>query len=792
VNPELYARAKELFMDLVNKSTSERDVCLLALSDAEPELAKEVGDLLEKHFSRTILVPTGKVSRSTTQSRSLSTLGLKRINSNLVGGAIPLASALGATLFLFVVAWYLQSELIRRTRAEYDTVLTSMATQKSKLLLQWVRGNELRIQDWGQQKELQELVLSMDARIQDSSLSENARQEILAKSDEQASVKCVLERITNQPLNLQSEEKGKTQKANERLKIKYAIWNRSSVLLADWQYENEKAGLGGLATPIGASVLSRVFDRASTTVELPRPSADSISKEYPLESEEQYVMFFVPVFHPYEENKVIAAMMIRSSVFLAELQELINTSVLSSSNCYLLDDRGAIATDAHDLEKLKELPIFEANKRVHGSTVFEARDPGGNLLGGFKPVEDANEWAYTRPGKSLSQPKDGSDVFGYRDYRGREVVGAWHWIESMRRMLVLEIPKEEAFKTQAFIDRAFRFVYGVPIVISLALVGLSLRRAFATLELTNKSLGSYRILEKIGEGGLGIVYKGEHKMLGREAAIKLIKEPLASSNTLKRFEREVKMAAKLSHPNTVSIYDFGVAKNGLLYCAMELVDGVNLAHLVAYEPNITLDRCIWILRQVGGAIEEAHSVGLIHRDIKPQNIMISQKGRVSDLVKVVDFGLAKTMVDTLAKNMTATRVLIGTPGFIAPERLETPWIADPRIDIFAFGVLGVFMLTSKVPMLGVNKDALMQMTQLGRLGHLQADQNFVQLIELLAACVSPDPDDRPNSMSDACLQLSRIASHFPWNENAANEWWNDKAKDLIAFSRSKEASESKR
>lgn len=788
MNPEFYARAKDLFIDLVNKSQVDREVHLNTLSKQDPALATEVRSLLAKHFSRTIMMPTGKLAKTTAQSNAFSTIGLKKISTSLVGGTLPLAISLAAALFLFVVAWFLQSELTRQTRTDYEAVLTFMAEQKSKLLLQWIRGNELRLLDWGRQRDLQDLVETLNEKISDPSLSESARREILIKGDEQRKVKNALEKITSQPLQLQSETKNITEQANDRLKIKYAIWNPSSILLADWQYMNEKAGLGGLATSAGAAVLHRVIDSRSTTVELPRPSADTITKDYPLEVDGQYIMFFVPIFSPKDNAQVIGVMMIRSSIFLDELQELIGNAVLSSSNCYLLDDRGAIATDARDVKTLIEMPMFAENKRVHGAIVIDCRDPGGNLIAGFRPKEFVNEWSWTKPAKTVTNPKCGSDVQGYRDYRGVEVVGAWYWIDSMRRLLVLEIPKSDAFKTQTFIDRTFRFIYSIPILISLAIAGLSLRRAFSTIELTNKSLGAYKLSDKIGEGGLGIVYRAEHKMLGRQAAIKLIKEPLANSASLRRFEREVRMASKLSHPNTVSIYDFGLSKQGLLYCAMELVEGVNLAHFISYEPNISIDRCIWIMRQIGGAIEEAHSVGLIHRDIKPQNIMICQKGQLSDLIKVVDFGLAKTMKDTVARDVTATRVLIGTPGFIAPERLETPWIADPRVDIFAYGVLGVYLMTSKVPILGVTFDSLILMLQVGRFGELCGDRKFQQLVLLLSRCIAPDPKDRPKYMSEVCEQLESIASHFPWNEDAAEKWWRTHGDDLLAFAHSKDSS----
>ena len=787
VTPEQYARAKELFIDLVNKSMRDREARLAKLSATDPEVVQEVRGLLAQHFSRTIMVPTGQLSKTTVQSRSFSTLGLKRISYNLVGGVLPLASALGAATFLIAVGWFLQTELITRSKGDYAEVLASMAQQKSRLVLQWARGHELRVQDWGRQRELQLLVKSLNEQIQSPSLKEGARFEILSKAPEQPKVKCVFENMVAVPLKLETETKSDTVAANDRTKLKYAIWNRDSVLIADWQYTNPKAGLGGLTTSVGSTILKRVFDRGATSVELPRPTASTISEDYPMESEEQYVMFIVPIFSPDEPDNVIGAMMVRSPVFLDELDEMLSKSVLRESNSYLLDDRGAIATKAKDLQEITKLPILSNLRKVRDVPIVECRDPGGNILAGYKPAEHYTTWSWTKPGKTISQPEDGVDVNGYRDYRGREVVGAWHWIASLNRMVVLEIPKEEAFKNHLFIQHTFRVLYGVPILISLIIAGLSLRRAFKGVELANKSLGSYILRDKIGEGGLGIVYRAEHKLLGRAAAIKLIKEPMVSTATLKRFEREVRMASKLSHPNTVSIYDFGMSREGLLFCAMELVEGVNLAHFVSYDPTVSIERCLWIMRQTCGAIQEAHEIGLIHRDIKPQNIMVCRKGQLMDLVKVVDFGLAKTMADNVARDVTATRVLIGTPGFIAPERLETPWIADPRIDIFAFGVLGVYLLTGKVPILGVTHDSLISLLNLGRFANLCREVEFNDFVRLLAKCIAPDANDRPGSMSAVEEELSRLAARFPWSEEQAEKWWKDNEASLLAFAREKDA-----
>ncbi len=156
------------------------------------------------------------------------------------------------------------------------------------------------------------------------------------------------------------------------------------------------------------------------------------------------------------------------------------------------------------------------------------------------------------------------------------------------------------------------------------------------------SIGSYRIQERIGEGGLGVVFKAEHLLLGRSAAIKLLKSFSSDRATTERFEREVRMAAKLVHPNSLAIYDFGTAQNGAFYYAMEYIDGVNLAEFVSFMGTVPVDRTIRILQQICGALREAHGVGIVHRDIKPANVMICKRGGISDHVKVLDYGLVKS------------------------------------------------------------------------------------------------------------------------------------------------------
>ena len=209
-----------------------------------------------------------------------------------------------------------------------------------------------------------------------------------------------------------------------------------------------------------------------------------------------------------------------------------------------------------------------------------------------------------------------------------------------------------------------------------------------------RQLGQYTLEAKIGEGGMGTVYRASHMMLRRPTAIKLLPPEKAGEESVRRFEREVQLTALLSHPNTVSIYDYGRTPDGVFYYAMEFLDGVDLQNLVRDDGPQAPDRVIHILTQVCGALSE---VNLIHRDIKPANIILTARGGEPDVVKVVDFGLVKH-VDTGGEDVTVTaaqNLLIGSPLYMSPEAIRAPDEVDARSDLYAVGAVGYFLLTGE-------------------------------------------------------------------------------------------------
>jgi hypothetical protein len=208
-------------------------------------------------------------------------------------------------------------------------------------------------------------------------------------------------------------------------------------------------------------------------------------------------------------------------------------------------------------------------------------------------------------------------------------------------------------------------------------------------------LGRYTLGDKIGEGGMGAVYRAEHAMLRRATAIKLLLPDRVSSAASIRFEREVQLTSQLSHPNTIAIYDYGRTPQGVFYYAMEYIQGRSLEALVAEEGAQPPGRVVHILEQVAGSLREAHAAGLIHRDIKPGNLLIGNRAGLPDFVKVIDFGLVKQLDPEQGPAVTRTDTIAGTPLFMAPECITRPDSIDAKVDTYALGATAYFLITGK-------------------------------------------------------------------------------------------------
>jgi serine/threonine-protein kinase len=206
--------------------------------------------------------------------------------------------------------------------------------------------------------------------------------------------------------------------------------------------------------------------------------------------------------------------------------------------------------------------------------------------------------------------------------------------------------------------------------------------------------GRYRVIEVIGRGGMGVVYRVEHLRMGKIAAMKVLHRDLASDpETIQRFEREAAAVSKLHHPHTVQVFDFGTAQ-GALYLIMEYVRGLDLAHVITRDGPMPWSRAAPLLAQICGALQEAHELGIIHRDLKPENVLITRTSNGRDYAKVLDFGLAKLERTVVPMSETGRQQVVGTPYFMSPEQIRGDDV-DARTDIYSFGTLMFELLTGQ-------------------------------------------------------------------------------------------------
>ena len=297
-----------------------------------------------------------------------------------------------------------------------------------------------------------------------------------------------------------------------------------------------------------------------------------------------------------------------------------------------------------------------------------------------------------------------------------------------------------------------------------------------------KKLGQYIVEEKLGEGGMGAVYRAQHGLLKRPTAVKLLSPRWNAPQYLDQFRREVQLTAKLRHPNTITIYDYGRTADGTFYYAMELLEGVTLEEIVRAEGPCPQSRVIHIMRQCAMALHEAHTMGLVHRDIKPNNIMMTQQGGAHDVTKVLDFGLVKAVDSKSDVTKTWTEAVKGTPPFMSPEQILEPANIDARADLYSLGAVAYYMLTGHFVFDATDAVQILAM-------HLSATPEPLsaypgcridpELESLIMQCLEKNRDDRPDSGVEISDRLRALPIQR-WTQRDAELWWDTVGMRLMA------------
>ena len=454
----------------------------------------------------------------------------------------------------------------------------------------------------------------------------------------------------------------------------------------------------------------------------------------------------------------------------------------TTAEAYAFSDDGLMLTPSRFAEELIAAGVLPEAAAASSAFLIMVRDPGGNLLAGHtpalepaaRPLTQAGALAVAARGKT-SKAISAASIAGSisqlsrqrRDRRLALAAGLRHG-RHRGNFDGRSVPGAAVLLDQLRRDRRLRrAVAGRRADVGDALSRL--QRQFGRLQ----RLGAYTLERKISEGGMATIYLARHALLKRPTAIKILKKQVATDEFIHRFEREVQLASQLLHPNTVEVYDFGRTREGQPYYVMEYLDGLTLAELVEHSGPVPPGRAIHILRQVGAALREAHLHGMIHRDVKPENVMLCHRGE-DDVVKLLDFGLVKNLEQAQTRDITKQLKILGTPRYMAPERILNPADVDARSDIYAVGAVGYFLLTGKPIFEGDNN---LEITN--QIMHAPAPRAAASgvggipeaLDALIAACLEKDRSRRPQTADAVIDALDRLSSRLAWTQVDADAWW---------------------
>lgn len=531
----------------------------------------------------------------------------------------------------------------------------------------------------------------------------------------------------------------------------------------------------GQTVPQYESFLTRTLD-GKPTVSAPLPSVVILKDRMGRMRTGAPTMFVcAPVRDDNFQVVAVLALRIRPEEEFTEILQL--GRIGQTGETYAVNKGGLMISNSRFDEALILLGLLPDEDSAASILNIQVRNPGGNMAEGFRPAVRRRELPLTKICAAAVSGTAGVDMQGYRDYRGSPSVGAWTWLPEYQMGIITEIDSAEAYHPLTILKRSYYVLYallgiGALAIFVFTIIVARLQRQAQRAAIEAKQLGQYRLQEKIGAGAMGVVYKGQHAMLRRPTAIKMLDVERVNEASIQRFEREVQITCKLNNPHTVAIYDYGRTPEGVFYYAMEYLDGVNLQTLVDQYGPQPEGRVVSILRQICASLYEAHSFGLVHRDIKPANIMLNRRGAEPDVVKVLDFGLVKA-VEHEKEGRQSESDMSGTPLYMSPESIQTPESVDACSDLYAVGAVGYFLLTGQTAFSARTLGELCQqhLTAIPDAPSQRLGRTISAEVEhAILACLEKSRAKRPQTARDLAAMLDRATQS--WSLDDAEEWWS--------------------
>ena len=445
----------------------------------------------------------------------------------------------------------------------------------------------------------------------------------------------------------------------------------------------------------------------------------------------------------------------------------------ATDEVYAFDHKGVMLSRSRFEETLLERVMLPKGSSAVAQLVL--RDPRTGQTARTRLVETA---LASQPGQDDAS---GMLLDPYPGYLATPVVGGWRHLPEEDIFIAIEMSADEAYAPLEALDTIFAVVFGVLILAVCVALFYWFTAVLIRAEVEKDRMGPYWLGERIGEGGIGNVYHARHDLLKRPSAVKLLKPTRATDEMTARFRREAKLASQLTHPNMIDIYDYGVGIDGTLFYAMELLEGDTVGEIVVRGGPMPIARAVHILRQICAGLAEAHGKGLVHRDISITNIMACLYGGEYDFVKILDFGMVKSMVDEQSQTITRSVRILGTVQYMAPERLHDPADVDVRADIYGVGGVAFFLISGR-RMFEVEDTVALTSRVINevppRLSEIAAGPIPPELDELVAACLEKDRESRPASILDVKEVLDRIAEQNRWSQSDAKSAWEARHEEI--------------
>lgn len=555
----------------------------------------------------------------------------------------------------------------------------------------------------------------------------------------------------------------------------YGVVNREGVVIA-----------GDVSNVIGAHIEGSMHTYTMDVLEgktrfIPPTPWDEIIREDSLWNKHPYIFVVAPVRGEGDYSIASLWLEVRPWLHFSDILEAAHLG--ETGETYLFDKQGFMLSKSRFYEQMVAQGLAESDAVAQGFVYIPLRDPGDEQTQGRETETDQElrPWtrivarAIARSAGTNATTNEGLILEPYRNYRGAEVVGAWAWLPHLEIGLATEIEVSEAFIPLRYLKVTALLLFTLLVLAMVGLLIASLVLARIRVQ-EGQRVGAYTLVKKIGEGGLGEVFLAKHSLLKRPSAIKFLKPENHNRATIRRFEREVQAASQLRHPNTIDIFDFGRTHEGVFYYAMEYIPGLSLQELVLSEGALPPGRVVYMLKQMAASLNEAHLARLIHRDVKPSNIMVFNRTDTYDVVKVLDFGLVKDLEHVHTR--TNPTQISGTLLYMAPERIRTPYLVDERVDIYSLGAVGYFLLSGR-PLFALHHDMdilykVLNEEPASLPAHVPQD-----LAHLVMGCLAKEPANRPQTVQDLLALLDVLDAVVPWTQEEAAAFWEAQSSEAV-------------